>query len=123
MGGSVSGQKIFRRYPTFGYDITYETSQDLDLWFKLAIIGKVAMVEQILVKRKIHKDSISKGNNAWIQVKNSFRIRKKYLHAFDKRSSIHLIYIASLYQFLMAFLPNVLTKKISTLVSFIKIKT
>ena len=115
---------MFRKesyHKTFGYDITYETSQDLDLWFKLAIIGKVAMVEQILVKRKIHKDNISKSKNAWIQVKNSFRIRKKYLHAFDKRSSIHIIYIASLYQLLMAFLPTVLSKKVSRLVRFNKL--
>jgi len=117
---------MFRKdsyHNTFGYDMTYKTTQDLDLWFKLAIIGKVGMVEQILVKRTLHKDSVSRSNNAWIQLKNSFTIRKKYLHAFDKHSSILVICISSLYGFLMTYLPTVLSKRVSALVRFINIKT
>ena len=103
--------------------MTYKTTQDLDLWFKLAIIGKVGMVEQILVKRTLHKDSVSRSNNAWIQLKNGFRIRKKYLHVFYKHSSILVIYVSSLYGFLMIYLPTVLSKRVSALVRFINIKT
>ena len=113
---------MFRKdsyHNTFGYDSTYKTSQDLDLWFKLAIIGKVGMVERILVKRIIHKDCISRSNKAWSQLKNSFRIRRKYLYAFDKHSSILVICISSLYGFLMAYLPTVLSKPVSALARFI----
>lgn len=113
---------MFRKdsyHNTFGYDLSYKTSQDLDLWFKLAITGKVGMVEQILVKRLIHKDSISRSNRAWSQLKNSFRIRRKNLYAFEKHSSILVICISSLYGFLMAYLPNVISKPISALARFI----
>ncbi len=73
---------MFRKSSYFavgGYDQRYKTSQDLDLWFKLSGIGQLGIIEGLLVTRKLHPQSVS-FNTPWLQVKNSFFIRIKYLN-------------------------------------------
>lgn len=58
-----------------GYDISYDTSQDLALWFRLAAIGRLGMVEEMLTVRNMHAGAVSMGAKAKRQVSNGLRIR------------------------------------------------
>lgn len=60
------------------YDETYLTSQDFDAWIRLAQVGKIAMLDEILVERKIHHNSIS-AKKHFTQIKNS--LRAKFIHS------------------------------------------
>lgn len=45
-----------------GYDETYLTAADLDLWLKLAEVGEVANLSQSVLKYRVHTESISQRN-------------------------------------------------------------
>jgi glycosyltransferase involved in cell wall biosynthesis len=101
-----------------GYNKNFRTCQDLDLWFRMAVIGKLGIVEQCLVERTIHKDSISTGSNALNQVRNSFYIRKNYINTIKSQKFIYL-YIGVFYHLLITFLPSALSKRLSKLVRYL----
>jgi glycosyltransferase involved in cell wall biosynthesis len=42
-----------------GYDVRYQTAQDFELWMRFAKVGKIAMVQQPVLARYIHAQSIS----------------------------------------------------------------
>jgi len=105
---------------TTGYDVSFRTTQGLDLWFRMSMIGKLRMVEQCLVKRMIHPACISSGRQAWNQIKNSFNIRKKYYSIVEPHPSIYVIYISEIYHISMTLLPDILSRKLSNIVGLIK---
>ncbi len=92
----------------------------MDLWFKMLSVGEVGIVKENLVKRLIHENCISKSKLAWNQAYNSYKIRKKYLHAVEFSPSISILHIALIYQIVIMLLPNVVAKKISAYISLIK---
>lgn len=62
-----------------GYDKNYTTTQDLDLWYRMAEKGTLGVVEKVLVQYGINEGSISRSSKAWVQVWNSIKIRMKYI--------------------------------------------
>lgn len=42
-----------------GYDIQYHTAQDLDLWLRLAEVGRLANIPEIVIRYRIHSGSAS----------------------------------------------------------------
>lgn len=60
------------------YDESYLTSQDFDAWIRLAEVGKIAMLDEVLVKRYIHQNSISSKKHL-TQIKNT--LRAKFTHS------------------------------------------
>jgi hypothetical protein len=59
------------------YDISFDTSQDWDLWRRILPIGKTANIQTILLKQRFHKDSVSAKKNVQ-QHKNSLRVQQEY---------------------------------------------
>jgi glycosyltransferase involved in cell wall biosynthesis len=97
-----------------GYNADYVTTQDLDLWLRLARIGKVGVVDRFLVKRIVHSGSISvsftKGLN---QVKNG--ILTRFAHRTILRSSvaIPLLILSASYHTALILLSRVLSGTVS----------
>ncbi len=90
---------------TGGYNAKYKTCQDLDLWFKLSRVGKIAVVEKNLVDRNLTNSSLSLSYKSYYQVFNALRIRMK--HLFKSRFSVRLfllIIIGTIYHFLITLL-------------------
>jgi len=77
---------------TTGYNPKYKTVQDLDLWLNLTEIGKIGIIEKLLVKRRILDSSLSVSNKAFKQVFNSFLIRLNH-YQNHKKSFFSLIKI------------------------------
>jgi glycosyltransferase involved in cell wall biosynthesis len=42
-----------------GYDIRFDTAEDLELWLRLAERGKLANIPEVMVKYRIHAESVS----------------------------------------------------------------
>ena len=42
-----------------GYDESYRTAQDMELWMRFAGKGRLAMVEDPILKRRVTRDSIT----------------------------------------------------------------
>jgi glycosyltransferase involved in cell wall biosynthesis len=42
-----------------GYDETFTTAQDVDLWLRLGEVGKLANVPEVLLKFRLHESSVS----------------------------------------------------------------
>lgn len=107
---------------TSGYNLAYQTSQDLDLWLKLAQIGKIGMIEENLVLRRIHNGAISNSIKAWQQVKNSFLIRVSNLNK-KNNNYFYIVNIcfATVYHVTITFLPDSISSKLSRMVNHLKI--
>lgn len=67
-----------------GYDPSYKTTQDLDLWFRLAPLGRFGIVQENLVTREVGPTSLSRGWTSLIQVQNGLRTRLRNLFRFKK---------------------------------------
>jgi glycosyltransferase involved in cell wall biosynthesis len=97
-----------------GYDSRYLTSQDLDLWFKLAKIGRMGVVEKILVKRIIHSGALSVSTlKSLIQIKNGIVIRFIHRRMIGQGTAIMSLVISAIYQMMTMVLPYNLSKSIS----------
>ena len=70
---------MFRRDAYFiagEYDPSFETSQDFDLWFRMARVGQLSNIKEILVTRRLTKSSLSmKFSKATQQIQNGLKIR------------------------------------------------
>jgi glycosyltransferase involved in cell wall biosynthesis len=64
-----------------GYDETFSTAHDLDLWLKLSEIGQLANLPQPVVKYRIHPDSICNRN----QDKVLHEVQTAFDRAWDRR--------------------------------------
>jgi glycosyltransferase involved in cell wall biosynthesis len=98
-----------------GYDAGFRTTQDLDLWFRLARIGDLGMVERRLVTRRLFGDSISHSSKAWRQVANSFRIRWRERGAHGGRFPSMTILGATAYHALITLIPSSWRRHVSAL--------
>jgi glycosyltransferase involved in cell wall biosynthesis len=113
---------MFRKdtyYFVGGYNIRFQTSQDLDLWFRLAAIGKIGMVEEYLVKLNLHDASISSSSKAFEQVKNSVSIRLLNVNKHNL-SEIIKLFIATFYHILITLLPFSFGIRLSNIIKHIK---
>ena len=84
-----------------GYDENYKTSQDYDLWIKIQKKGKIGMLNNLVLKRAIVDESISK-NMKLRQAFDSTRIRIKNAHIVYLPQQI----LFSLFSLFISFLPN-----------------
>lgn len=66
---------------TRGYDNDFIHAEDMDLWLRLAEIGKIANISDVLVKYRLHDGSISEKAHS-IQMKNT---KRAVLTAFERR--------------------------------------
>ena len=86
------------------YDESFECSQDFELWMRLAARGEFEIVKETLVERRIHKSAITRKRRLH-QCYSAFRARLR--HADDEYASRKIKALtASLYQLIMAFVPN-----------------
>jgi len=104
------------------YDETYSTTQDYDAWLRLKKLGKIKIIDNVLVERVINDNSISKkkiidnvlverviNDNSISKKKlfqqciNSFKIRRIYI-------SNYVNILMTLYQFISNSLPESLLK-------------
>lgn len=93
------------------YDESFKCAQDFELWIRLAARGEFEIVKETLVERRIHRSAVT-NKRKLRQCYSGFRARMK--HADDEYASGKIKALgASLYQFIMAFVPNriVLTKR------------
>ncbi len=60
-----------------GYDESFKTSQDMELWMRMAKEGKLAMIEEPLMRRYVGNDSIT-VKRRWPQFFDAMRARLKH---------------------------------------------
>ena len=62
------------------YDQKYRTSQDFDLWFRLAKVGRIGNLPTALVTRRLTDCSLSSSKRRAVeQINNGLRVRLKRL--------------------------------------------
>jgi len=66
-----------------GYDETFKTSQDMDMWMRFASRGRIAMVQEPVLLRRIEEGSIS-TKRRWRQFRDAMRARWKHNRGFGK---------------------------------------
>lgn len=66
-----------------GYDASFKTSQDMELWIRMANTGRVSMARQSLIKRHVIKGSSISAKRKWRQVYDAFRAR--WMHNQDRK--------------------------------------
>ena len=80
------------------YDEKFETTQDLDLWFRIAREFDLDILEEVLVERNLGNFSLSHGKKRWVQLINSLKIR---LSARKKFSHLNFPISKTLFSFLI----------------------
>jgi glycosyltransferase involved in cell wall biosynthesis len=85
-----------------GYDESYKTSQDMEFWMRMAKSGKIAMIEQPVLRRAIAKGSIS-HKRRWRQFYDAMRAR--WVHNSGAKRLVAVYY--GLRSFMICFLPGV----------------
>lgn len=80
------------------YNEKFLVSQDFEAWIRLAEVGRIAMLDDVLVEYHIHEGSVS-STKRLAQCVNSYRARKNRVN-FMK--NINLL----LYQYSVNYLPN-----------------
>jgi len=83
-----------------GYDETFETSQDFELWMRLAERGPIDMLDEPLVVRRLQANSIS-NRKRFRQVRNGLRARLMH-----PRAGLAAALTASAYQALSSSVPD-----------------
>jgi glycosyltransferase involved in cell wall biosynthesis len=83
-----------------GYDESFKTSQDMELWMRFAKAGKLAMVPEPVLRRRIVSSSIS-VKRRWRQFYDAFRAR--WRHNKGRRA---LTVYHSLRSIIIALLPH-----------------
>ena len=105
------GSSAFNKNAYFksgGYDASLITCQDFDLWNKLKNYGRILMTKETLLKRYIHKESIS-HKKKYKQFIDLLKIKIKY-------NNIGVILILSLiYQLILLSIPTFIIIKLKTI--------
>jgi len=73
-GVSMLRKEVFIK--TGGYNGRYKVSEDLDLWFRVGTYYKFSNVPEILLKYRIHEESITNKKRKLVE-KNANRIRRQ----------------------------------------------
>ena len=84
-----------------GYNETYETTVDYELYIRLIEYGKIAMLKEELVEYYIHNNSIS-AKKRFTQCLNSAKVKYKNI---DK-IGLYKFVKSTLYRCITAYLPN-----------------
>ncbi len=71
-----------------GYDESYKTAQDMELWMRMARAGKLAMVQEPVIQRFIAPDSIS-VKRRWRQTYDGMRARLKHAPVYKKPLALY----------------------------------
>ena len=103
----VHSSVMFRRceFMKIGmYNELYKYSQDYGAWIKFSEIGKLSILEKVLVERTVRKNSIS-NKKILFQCYNGFKIRRPYI-------PLILNIILTFYQFTSDFAPLWLLKTV-----------
>ena len=67
-----------------GYDQKYRTSQDFDLWFRLAKVGRIGNLPTALVTRRLTDCSLSSSKRRAVeQINNGLRVRLRERELFQ----------------------------------------
>ena len=96
----VHSSVMFRRseFMKIGmYNELYKTAQDYEAWIKLSALGKLSILDNVLVERTVRKNSIS-NKKMLFQCYNGFKIRRPYV-------PLILNIILAFYQFSSNFAP------------------
>ncbi len=88
-----------------GYDESFKTSQDIDLWMRFARKGRLAMVSAPIIQRKIMAGSIS-NKRRWRQFYDASRARMKHNKGLKR---IHALYYG-VRSLIIGFMPPKLIK-------------
>ena len=72
-----------------GYDETYQTSQDMELWMRIAKQGRIGMLPDKLIERNVLKNSISSRKKGR-QLRDASRAR--WVHAPNKFLALYQIF-------------------------------
>jgi glycosyltransferase involved in cell wall biosynthesis len=64
------------------YDKNFEPAEDYELWIRLSQIGKLANLNEVLLRYRVHENQISKSKNA-IQKKHNFACNLKLLNKLN----------------------------------------
>ena len=80
-----------------GYRSDYEGAEDLDLWIRLAKIGKILSKNEILTKYRIHETQISNVENLY--QKELFFRRKEFLSILKLNNTFLSLVFSSLHLF------------------------
>ena len=94
------------------YQEKFETTQDLDLWFRIAQTFDLEIIEEILIERNLGDHAISYGKKRWLQLINSLKIRLSYRKSFKTLKISPLKIYKS---FLIGILFNLSPKSTNTL--------
>ena len=72
-----------------GYDESFKTSQDMELWMRFAKKGMLAMIEEPIIQRKIVAGSIS-HKRRWRQFYDGYRARWKHNQGLNRVYAVYL---------------------------------
>jgi glycosyltransferase involved in cell wall biosynthesis len=89
-----------------GYDESFDTSQDFELWIRFAKFGQIAMLSDPLVERVLSSNNITKKRPIRQYING---LRARLIHPYHGYTAA---FIATLYQIIVAIIP----------LSFVKIK-
>ena len=101
----VHSSVMFRRseFMKIGmYNELYKTAQDYEAWMRLSALGKLSILDNVLVERTVRKNSIS-NKKMLFQCYNGYKIRRPYI-------PLILNIILAFYQFTSDFAPLWLIK-------------
>lgn len=71
--------EVFKEH---NYDKKYEPAEDYELWTRLVFLGKLANLEEVLLKYRIHENQISEYKKS-IQISNFFKCRINMLNQLN----------------------------------------
>lgn len=93
-----------------GYDERFRTSQDLEFWMRFATAGKISMLPEALVKRKVGNSSIS-AKRRWRQFYDA--LHAKWIHNTGLKNKGIALY-QSLRTLVIMALPHNFIEKLKT---------
>jgi glycosyltransferase involved in cell wall biosynthesis len=89
-----------------GYRENMKTSQDFDLWLRIALTGKIALIPKILVRHFRNPKSISKGKQSWTQITYSFYYRLTNKKLISSHYAVISAVISLLYSLCVKCIPD-----------------
>ena len=93
-----------------GYDETFKTSQDMELWMRFARAGKLGMIREPLIARHITHNSIS-AKRRWRQFYDALRARWRHNGGLRKLAGVYY----SVRGLAIGLLPHGILKAIRTM--------
>ena len=89
------------------YNEQYKCSQDYEAWVRMSSVGKLSILDQVLVEWTVRKNSIF-NNKSLLQCYNAFKIRRQFI-------SLFLNFVISMYQLITGFCPKFIIRIVKKL--------